>query len=59
VVGGFMKKYWAVIIVTLLIGCARPYAQYYHDMTQGADTSNAMFSTEEPKLLRGDDPKAD
>ncbi len=48
-----MKKCWSVLIALLCIGCARPYAQYYHDMVQGADTSNAIFTTEEPKLLQG------
>jgi membrane-associated protease RseP (regulator of RpoE activity) len=48
-----MKKYWSVLIAILFIGCARPYAQYYHDNIRGMDTSNIIFTTEEPKLLRG------
>jgi hypothetical protein len=54
-----MKKYRLVIIVILLIGCAKPYAQYYHDITKGADTSLLIFTAEEPKLLIGGDWKVD
>ena len=54
-----MKKYWSIVIVILLIGCAKPYAQYYHDLVQGGDTSGVIFSTEEPKVSIGKDPKED
>ncbi len=55
-----MKKYWPIVIALLLIGCARPYTLYYHDMSKGRqDTSFFIYATEEPKLFRGTDPKAD
>ena len=56
-----MKKYWSVLIVLLLIGCARPrpYAKYYHDTIQGKDTSNLIFTTEEPRVFYGVNPEAD
>jgi hypothetical protein len=57
--GGLMKKQWLFVIVMLSIGCARPYAQYYHDNIRGMDTSFLIFTTEEPKLFNGTDPKED
>lgn len=56
-----MKKYHLFVIILLLIGCARPYDRYFKGLPEGVDKSNLIFSTEEPKVFRGniDDPEAD
>lgn len=54
-----VKKYWSVVIVLWIIGCARPYAKYYHDLIRGMDTSNLIFTTEEPILFQGTNLEAD
>ena len=49
-----MNTLWIVLLGIFLVGgCAKPYAQYYHDLIQGQDTSNLIFTTEEPKLIMG------
>jgi hypothetical protein len=56
----FMNRLWVALLgIFLVAGCAKPYSQYYHDLVKGGDTSNLIFVTEEPKLFRGTDPKAD
>jgi hypothetical protein len=55
-----MKKLLLVVLGILLLGCAQPYAQYYHDKTQGKDISKYVeVSTTEPQLMRGTDVKSD
>lgn len=57
-----MKKYFFIILVFFLGGCAAPFSQFYQDRTGGLDiTKNPLFevSQEKPKLFRGNDKDQD
>jgi hypothetical protein len=55
-----MNTLWIFLLVIFLVGgCAKPYAQYYHDLFQGQDTSYLIFTTEEPKVIIGSDMAED
>lgn len=57
-----MNKLCLVLLgIFLISGCAgsRDYAQFYHDIAKGQDTSNVIFATGEPTTLKGNDPESD
>lgn len=55
-----MNTLWIFLLGIFLVGgCAKPHTQYYHDLIQGQDTSNAIFTTEEPKVIIGSNVEDD
>ncbi len=51
-----MKKYWLLLLGILLLGCARPYEEFYQDNAhlEGLDKYMEALTTE-PQLMRGND----
>jgi membrane-associated protease RseP (regulator of RpoE activity) len=48
-----------IFSILVLSSCQKPYSQYYHDISHGADISKYIEVTTEPKLFTGNDVKTD
>lgn len=57
-----MKYYTIFLFMILLLGCAAPFSEFYQDNTGGIDITKStrfIFSSDEPKLLRGNNSEKD